>query len=128
MLTVQESSLSFCLVLESCEHQAGKIRTLLQVSGSAESSTGYGRSAIIKIPDIPLCTLPPRPVLLSDFLGGSGNETNLKVSLRIILITGIYGKFLVMKGMFMCHVNTDPSPLILLLSMPPDEIYTISCS
>ena len=34
---------AFCFVLESCKHQAGKIRTLLRVSGSAESSTGYGR-------------------------------------------------------------------------------------
>ena len=33
-----------CLrILGSCEHQAEKIRTLLQVSGSAESSTGYRR-------------------------------------------------------------------------------------
>ena len=33
----------FRFVLESCEHRVGKIVTLLRVSSSAGSSTGYGR-------------------------------------------------------------------------------------
>lgn len=65
---------TFC---RSCEHQAGKIRKLLQVVQQKALLATEG-SAVIKIPNNPQCTLPHRPIyqiLLSIFLNGYGNET-----------------------------------------------------
>ena len=65
---------TFC---RSCEHQAGKIRKLLQVVQQKALLATEG-SAVIKIPNIPQCTLPHCPVyqtLLSIFLNGCGNKT-----------------------------------------------------
>jgi len=61
----------FCFVLESCKHQAGKIERLYACLVQQKTLQALQGLAINKIPSIPQCTLPPRPVyqiLLSHFL------------------------------------------------------------
>ena len=52
---------AFCFVLESCEHQTGKIKILLRLVRQ-EAPLVTECLVIIKIPNILQCTLPPRPV------------------------------------------------------------------
>ena len=57
-------------MLGFCEHQAGKIERLYVCLVQQKTLQALQGSAINKIPNIPQCTLPPRPVyqtLLSDF-------------------------------------------------------------
>ena len=64
---------AFCFVLESCKHQAGKIERLYVCLVQQKTQQGLQGSANNTIPNIPQCTLPPRPVyktLLSNFFEG----------------------------------------------------------
>ena len=70
MLTARYPSL--CFVLESCEHQAGRLECLCECLVQQKALLVTEGSAIIKIHNILQCTLLPRPIyqnLLSVFLG-----------------------------------------------------------
>ena len=61
---------AFCFVLVSCKRQEGKIERLYWCLVQQKTLQTLQGSAINKIPNIPQCTLPPRPMcqtLLFDF-------------------------------------------------------------
>ena len=67
----------FCFVLVSCKWQAGKIERLYWCLVQQKTRQTLQGSAINKIPNIPQCTFPPRPMSQPSFLifRGSGSET-----------------------------------------------------
>ena len=88
---------AFCFVLVSCKRQAGKIERLYWCLVQQKTLQTLQGSAINKIPNIPQCTLLPRPMcqtLLSDFQG-SGSETKHYVGVASLSIFG--GNFVLAK-------------------------------
>ena len=63
----------FCFVLESCEHQVGRLEPSCRCPVQHKALLATEGSAINKIPNIPYSTLPPHLLSLPFvFQGGSG--------------------------------------------------------